>query len=163
MGIVYSATSPIEIHSGDVATEFPDYPLNELPNLCQAWQDKSWHNDVCPSFVTRIEEGGRTFLAVLWCEYADRSIRELQDQARFAVAIYDVTDDEHRDAYYRGDEAFTGIGETINDLISNLTEDAAEVAHLVKENDEDMEGIRLLKAATYRVKQLMAASTKQSH
>lgn len=149
-------TRSIEIHAGDVASEFPDYPLKELPNLCQAWQDKSWHNDVCPSFVTRVDAGGRTYLAVLWCEYPDPALRELPGQARLFVVIYDVTDDEDRDCYYRGEHELSVAGETVNDLIEGLVDGAPEAMHLVKEGDHTMEGVRLHKAVTHRAARLAA-------
>lgn len=155
MGTV-QATRSIEIHAGDVASEFPDYPLEELPNLCQAWQDKSWHNDVCPSFVTRIEASGRTYLAVLWCEYPDPALRELPGQARLMVVIYDVTDDEDRDCYYRGEHELVVSGETVNDLIRALIDGAPDAAYLVRENDADMEGVRLHKAVAHRAARLAA-------
>lgn len=156
MGNAHTSRGSIEIHAGDVASEFPDYPLDELPNLCNAWQDKSWHNDICPSFVTTLEDAGRTFLAVLWCEYPDPAVRELPGQARLAVVIYDVTGDEDREAYYRGDEAFTACGETVNELIRELTGEAAEVAYLLDEGGSIMERTRLHNAVEHRCKLLAA-------
>lgn len=156
MGNAQASQSSIEIHSGDVATEFPDFPLEELPNLCQAWQDKSWHNDTSPSFVTRVDAGGREYLAVLWCEYPDPALRELPDQVPLAVVIYDVTDDEHRDCYYRGEHELVAGGETVNDLIRVLVVGSPEAAHLIKEGAKETEGIRLHKAVGHCVARLAA-------
>ncbi len=52
------------------------FDLSEYPLLI----DKSWHNDVCPSFYFRV--GGEYF--VLWVDFEDPYRREY-DIARYAV------------------------------------------------------------------------------
>ena len=32
-------------------SEFPDYPLADLPALPEGFADLSWHNDTCPSYL----------------------------------------------------------------------------------------------------------------
>lgn len=52
------------------------FDLADYPQLI----DKSWHNDVCPSFYFKV--GGKYF--VLWVDFEDPSRREY-DIARYAV------------------------------------------------------------------------------
>lgn len=33
------------------AREFPEYPLDSLPDIPPHWTESSWHNDACPSFI----------------------------------------------------------------------------------------------------------------
>ena len=49
-------------------TEFPDFELDvTIPN---GFEDVSWHNDVCPSFIDRDRR------LCLWVDYVDRSKSE---------------------------------------------------------------------------------------
>lgn len=50
--------------------------LKEHPYLI----DKSWHNDLCPSFYFKVDEQ----YYVLWVDYADEEQRE-EDSARFMI------------------------------------------------------------------------------
>lgn len=34
-----------------LAKEFGSYPLDSLPDVPAHWEDSSWHNDACPSFI----------------------------------------------------------------------------------------------------------------
>lgn len=58
--------------------EFPDFDY-EIPALVadapDAWEDTSWHNDVCPSFTCDV--------FVLWCDYADPAKREFPASPRY--------------------------------------------------------------------------------
>jgi len=60
--------------------------------------DKSWHNDVCPSFYFNLGEQ----YYVLWVDYADKDQRE-EDTARYVIveAINEGSDEEP--AIYVGD------------------------------------------------------------
>jgi hypothetical protein len=51
--------------------EFPDFPAADMPDVSPSFEDKSWHNDACPSFYA--EDLGLT----LWIDYADREKREM--------------------------------------------------------------------------------------
>jgi hypothetical protein len=33
------------------AREFPSFPLDSMPDVPAHWEDSSWHNDACPSFI----------------------------------------------------------------------------------------------------------------
>jgi hypothetical protein len=64
-------------------TEFPDY--DDTLTLPNAWQDISWHNDVCPSFESRT--GQNAF--VIFCDYKNPDKREIQNAPRFVVYLED--------------------------------------------------------------------------
>jgi hypothetical protein len=40
--------------------EFPDFPLESLPEIPADWDDQSWHNDACPSFEANPMIGPRS-------------------------------------------------------------------------------------------------------
>ena len=66
-----------------VASEFPDYPLETLPEIPDGWHDSSWHNDVAPSFMV-----GETIQ--VFVDYADQSQSEWAgqpDYQRFHVLV----------------------------------------------------------------------------
>ena len=141
--------SNVEIHTGDVVQEFPDFPHETLPSLAlPVWQDKSWRNDVCPSWVATFSPviGGKRveFLFVLWVQWPDEEDREVPGEGRLLMVIYDVTDDEHRDKYYQGLHDIEAQGETVDELVSDLTGEAG-----LEWSEED--GIRLYAAAASAV------------
>ena len=61
--------------------EFPDYPVVDMPAMPAQGDffDTSWHNDACPS-ITSDALGLR-----IWIDFADKSVREFEDGARFIV------------------------------------------------------------------------------
>jgi hypothetical protein len=59
-------------------TEFPDYTAADLPAIPANWEDVSWHNDVCPSWVAPGE-------VYVYADYADPQRREMQNATRYAV------------------------------------------------------------------------------
>lgn len=52
------------------------FDLKEHPYLI----DKSWHNDLCPSFYFKVDEQ----YFVLWVDYADEELRE-ENTARYTI------------------------------------------------------------------------------
>jgi hypothetical protein len=62
-----------------LAREFPDFDLSTLPTIPDDWQDTSWHNDACPSFLN--EAAG----LILFVDFADIKLREFADGPRFNV------------------------------------------------------------------------------
>lgn len=115
------------IHSGDWRTEFPDFPADAIPWLPGGWQDKSWHNDVCPSFLRTFTVpdavGESKWLAVLWCDWPERKDRELPEDDRFALVLYDVTaGPEAWDKYYSGEHDFQVYGETLEEVVEKLND-----------------------------------------
>ena len=62
-----------------MAKEFPDYEQISLPLIPQGWEESSWHNDSCPSFVI-----GETGLQV-YLDYPKPEDRELQGGHRYCV------------------------------------------------------------------------------
>lgn len=65
------------------ATEFPDFPVADMPAIPGGFIDTSWHNDVCPSFTSDVL--GLT----IWVDYADVTRREHQGWLRFRVTPQD--------------------------------------------------------------------------
>lgn len=51
-------------------TEFPDYPVGEMPALPAGFVDRSWRVEPCPCFIH--EEIG----LVLWTDRADPDLRD---------------------------------------------------------------------------------------
>ena len=64
--------------------EFPDMPVVDMPQLGQEWTDESWHNDVSPSFSTKLETGNSI---VLWVNYAEPDKREVPGSSRYTVQL----------------------------------------------------------------------------
>lgn len=76
------------------ASEFEDFPAEDMPPIPQGWTDTSWHNDAAPSFTAHTF-ADESYLRV-WVDYADPKQRELSG-TRFWVALYSA------DASVRGD------------------------------------------------------------
>lgn len=60
-------------------TEFPDFPAADMPAIPAGFEDCSWHNDACPSFVS--DQLGLS----LFIDYASPLSRELPYSKRFTV------------------------------------------------------------------------------
>lgn len=114
----------ILIHDGDVHTEFPGFPVEAIPHLSPPpwqdgphWQDKSWHNDDCPSWVAShtvpTEDGLREFLFVLW-------VRKPDPEPQLELEIFDVTDDPDWQRYYMGEYALSIGAKTVTGLVRGL-------------------------------------------
>ncbi len=79
-------------------SEFPDYPVADLPAIPAHWSDDSWHNDAAPFFTIAPMVG----MFIDWPVAADR---ETVEQSRFTVVPLD--DGQHvADArtLYHGDD-----------------------------------------------------------
>lgn len=63
--------------------EFRDYPLRDLPEMPESFEDASWHNDACPCIDSR------TLGLRVWIDYPDKADRELPELGRFAVQAID--------------------------------------------------------------------------
>lgn len=63
------------------ATEFPDYPSAEMPPIPATWEDVSWRNEQCPSFLT--PEGAPRFF--VFVDYPEAADREFPESPRFTV------------------------------------------------------------------------------
>ena len=59
------------------STEFPGFPADAIPSLPEGFVDRSWHNDICPSFIHG--ESG----IVLWIDHPDTTQREFEELPRF--------------------------------------------------------------------------------
>lgn len=51
-------------------SEFPDYPVSDLPPIPEHWSDESWHNDAAPFFIVSDSIG-------VFIDYAGPAEREL--------------------------------------------------------------------------------------
>lgn len=72
-------------------TEFPDFDPATMPPIPSDWEDNSWHNEPCPSFLT-----GRGHS--VYVDYLDQSLREYpdNDMHRFnVISIEDATLDHN--------------------------------------------------------------------
>jgi hypothetical protein len=67
----------------DLGTEFPDYPLDSLPEIPGWLKGSHWHNEQCPSW--RYEHDGR-FLQ-LFVDYPKPETREHPESKRFTVNV----------------------------------------------------------------------------
>lgn len=65
-------------------TEFPDFDASTMPEIPAGFDDVSWHNDACPSFLN--ETAG----LILFVDYADPAKREFEDTERFSLNVWDV-------------------------------------------------------------------------
>jgi hypothetical protein len=73
-----------------LAAEFPDYDLATLPEIPADWEESSWHNDACPSFMARGD------LLHIFVDYADPEFSEFPERAfRFGVYHIDSNADRH--------------------------------------------------------------------
>lgn len=66
---------------------FPSYDLKTLPPIPQSWEDVSYVNDVCPSFM--VGAGIHIFV-----DFADPSDREIEEADRFSVSVNTYTNME---------------------------------------------------------------------
>ena len=79
-----------------LAAEFPDMPLDSLPDIPRGWEDMSWHNDVSPSFRAHTRTDS-TYIRV-WIDYPDETRRELSGK-RFTASWYDAEGNHLGDLY----------------------------------------------------------------
>jgi len=66
---------------------FPSYDLKTLPPIPQSWEDVSYVNDVCPSFM--VGAGIHIFV-----DFANPSDREIEEADRFSVSVNAYTNME---------------------------------------------------------------------
>ena len=67
-------------------TEFSDYPVADMPAIPADFVDNSWHNDVCPSFVSN------DLWMTIWVDYLDPAMRETAYEHRFRLTRGDDAD-----------------------------------------------------------------------
>ena len=67
----------------DYKSEFPNY--DDTLTFPEGWEDISWHNDACPSFVRKF--GDVEFR--IFCDFVDPDMREMQGALRFVIYIED--------------------------------------------------------------------------
>jgi hypothetical protein len=79
-----------------LVAEFPDVPLESLPQIPIGWEDMSWHNDVSPSFLAYTRSDGAYIRA--WVDFPDEADRELNCK-RFTASWYDAEGNHLGDLY----------------------------------------------------------------
>lgn len=68
----------------NVPTEFPDYPMVDLPAMPAGFVDVSWHNDTCPSACNADAR------LMVFVDYVDAGLREFpENEGRFTLARTD--------------------------------------------------------------------------
>lgn len=67
----------------NTAREFPDFDQTTLPAIPAGFEDVSWHNDSCPSFLN--EKAG----LIIFTDYADPALREFEEGPRFNLNTWD--------------------------------------------------------------------------
>lgn len=78
--------------------------------------DKSWHNDVCPSFTYKTRDG----YFILWVDFIDIECRELE-QCRYIVTnAINEGDEEHPEVYSSNDGIAIFSSDHDYDLIAFL-------------------------------------------
>lgn len=50
-----------------ITVEFPHFDISTLPTIPSNWEDVSWHNDTCPSFIF-----GKLHIYIDFANYEDR-------------------------------------------------------------------------------------------
>lgn len=81
-----------------IASEFPTYPQDSLPALIPpSWQDASWHNDVCPSFLIN-------GTVRVWLDWPTAHEREFPDGARFTVTTEPTDEDSEGRTLFASDD-----------------------------------------------------------
>lgn len=63
--------------------EFPDFDPATMPTLPQDFEDVSWGNDLCPSFLNEVAG------LIIFVDYADPAKREYPDGRRFSLSPWD--------------------------------------------------------------------------
>lgn len=75
----------------DFTKSHPDFPPSTMPQIPAAWQDASWKNDTCPSYLAK--EQASTADTIGWqvrvyIDYADADQREIGEASRFSAHIF---------------------------------------------------------------------------
>jgi len=60
--------------------DFPDFDPETMPHIPDGFEDVSFHNDICPHFVSDPLE------LEIWVDYLDKDKREFPDWPRFRVS-----------------------------------------------------------------------------
>ena len=67
-------------------SEFPDY---DGEFYCpKGWMDNSWHNDVCPRAMKRLESETLEIEFSIWQDYVNEDKREFDDVKRYEFQIH---------------------------------------------------------------------------
>lgn len=64
-------------------TEFPDFDPATMPAIPAGFDDVSWHNDACPSFLNE------ALGLIIFVDFADADKREFPETERFTLGRWD--------------------------------------------------------------------------
>ncbi len=78
-------------------SEFPDYPVADLPAIPAHWEDASWHNDACPFFTIAPMVG-------MFVDYPDQAQRETGGERFTVVPLEDGQHVAEARTLYHGDD-----------------------------------------------------------
>lgn len=101
-------------------SEFPDYPADTLP-VIEGFEFEPWHNDACPRFVRRFDDGCELSVFV---DYLNPDMRECAGD-RFTMTIGDS------DGFML--ECFTA--ETLGELLAKVGH------HVFKESQQKINSV----------------------
>lgn len=83
-GEAWAIAKASDLTARNFELEFPDYPAADMPVMPEGFEDVSWHNDTCPSFLNE-DEG-----LIIFADYADVQKRETQEPyPRFTIGVWD--------------------------------------------------------------------------
>lgn len=78
--------------------EFPHFPVEDMPDIPDTWEDISWHNDACPSFMAMCQgpdgDPSATYDTMrIWVAEANPDLRDLPNIGRFCVSFDGASDE----------------------------------------------------------------------
>lgn len=73
--------------------EFPDFDPATLPSIPAGFEDVSWHNDSCPSFLN--EAAG----LIIFVDFDNPAVRENPDTKRFCLNVWETGNTNESLAY----------------------------------------------------------------
>ena len=108
-------------------SEFPDYPLSDLPAMPEGFADSSWHNDTCPSYLDE------AFGLQVFMDYVDATKREYDGGLRFSVIRIDDSN-----AVFGSDSWAEVLNFVQAERDRLMSEEASQAAVERREHDESL-------------------------
>lgn len=115
---------------GNWRSEFPLFPVEDMPEIPENWVDTSWRNDASPSFVAmnkrKGDESARYERMRIWINEADPSMRESPLASRFIISYEGDAIDENVDFHF---EDWQEVLEFVNVRVDLANEYSREVGY----------------------------------
>jgi hypothetical protein len=80
-------------------------------------KDKSWHNDVCPSFIINTTTG----YLILWVDFAHESHRELDQERYIVITATNVGTEEYPEIHNTEDDTIVFSTEYKDEIMNYLS------------------------------------------